>query len=160
MRVLRAAAWAAALSGIPSTVHALATGRDPLEAVYAAGTILLPHETRRLRLAAAAVPVHLALSVGWTVVLDRAGARGARQGAISGLAIAALDLGLVGRHYPRIRALPVLPQIADHAAFGAVACSLLRRQSAAATPQPTVSYTSAVERSASAARRSTSVNGF
>lgn len=127
MRVLRAAAWAAALSGIPSTAHALATGRDPLEAVYAAGTILLPRETRRLRLAGAAVPVHLALALGWTVLLDRAGARSAGRGAVAGLAIAALDLGLAGRRYPRIRALPVLPQLADHAAFGAIAGSLLRR---------------------------------
>ena len=53
MRVLRAAAWAAALSGIPSTAHALATGRDPLEAAYAAGTIVLPRETRPERLLAA-----------------------------------------------------------------------------------------------------------
>ncbi|MGH3071454.1 MAG: hypothetical protein ACRDNB_04175 [Gaiellaceae bacterium] len=128
MRVLRAAAWAAGLSGIPSTAHALATGRDPLEAVHAAGTILLPGETRPLRLAAAAVPVHLALSLAWTIVLDRAGVRGAARGALAGLAIAAIDLGVAGRRIPRIRALPVLPQIADHAAFGAVAGRLLSRR--------------------------------
>ena len=126
MRVLRAAAWAAALSGIPSTVHALATGRDPLEAVHAAGTILLPRETRPLPLLAAAVPVHLALTLGWTLVLDRAHIRDAHRGALAGLAIAALDLGVVGRRYPRVRALPLLPQLADHAAFGAVAARLLR----------------------------------
>jgi hypothetical protein len=126
MRVLRAAAWAAALSGIPSTAHAVATGRDPLEAVYAAGTILLPRETRPLRLAAAAIPVHLALSLGWTIVLDRARARGAGRGAVAGLAIAALDLGVLARRLPRVAALPLLPQVADHAAFGAVAGRLLR----------------------------------
>lgn len=125
MRVLRAAAWAAALSGIPSTAHALATGRDPLEAVYAAGTILLPGETRPGRLLAAAVPVHLALSLGWTVVLDLAGVRGTGRGALAGVAIAAVDLGIGGRRYPRVRALPLLPQLADHAAFGAVAGRLL-----------------------------------
>ena len=125
MRVLRAAAWAAALSGIPSTAHALATGRDPLEAAYAAGTILLPGETRPQRLLAAAVPVHLGISIAWTVALDRAGVRGAARGAVAGLAIAALDLGLVGRRFPRIRALPVVPQLADHAAFGAIAAAML-----------------------------------
>ena len=125
MRVLRAAAWAAVLSGIPSTVHALASGRDPLEPTLAAGSILLPREARRARLVAAAVPVHVALSLGWTVVLDRAGVRGTRAGAAAGLAIAALDLGVVGRRIPRIRALPLLPQVADHAAFGAVAGKLL-----------------------------------
>jgi hypothetical protein len=125
LRVLRAACAAAALSGIPSTAHALATGRDPLEAAVAAGTILLPRETRPVRLLAAAVPVHLGLSLWWTVVLDRAGVRGARAGAVTGLAIAALDLGVVGRRFPRIRALPLAPQLADHAAFGAIAGILL-----------------------------------
>ena len=125
MRVLRAAAAAAALSGTPSTAHALLTGRDPLEATLAAGTVLFRGETRRWRLVAAAVPVHLALSLGWTVVLDRAGVRGARAGALAGLGIAALDLGVVGRRYPRVRALPLLPQLADHVAFGAIAGLLL-----------------------------------
>ena len=125
MSVIRAAAWAAALSGIPSTVHALATGRDPLEAALAAGSVLLPHETSRAKLAAAAVPVHLALSLGWTLALDRARVRTARAGALAGLAIAALDLGVAGRAFPRVRALPLGPQLADHAAFGAIAARLL-----------------------------------
>jgi hypothetical protein len=125
MRVVRAALWAAALSGAPSTLHALAAGRDPLEAVTAAGSIVLPHETRRAALVAAAVPVHLALSLGWTIALDRAGVHTVRGGALAGLAIAALDLGLLGGRYPRVRALPLVPQLADHAAFGAIAAKLL-----------------------------------
>jgi hypothetical protein len=124
-RRLRAGLAAALLSGIPSTAHALLTGRDPLEATLAAGSILLPGETRRGRLLAAAVPVHLAVSLGWTVVLDRAGVRGSRAGALAGLGIAALDLGVAARRIPRVRALPLLPQLADHAAFGAVAGHLL-----------------------------------
>jgi hypothetical protein len=128
MRVLRAAAAAAVLSGIPSTVHSLASGRDPLEPTLAAGSVLLPREQRPLRLLAAAVPVHLALSLGWTLALDRAGVRGARAGALAGLAIAALDLGMVGRRFPRVRALPLLPQLADHAVFGAVTAALLRER--------------------------------
>jgi hypothetical protein len=127
MRVLRAAAWAAALSGIPSTAHALATGRDPLEAASAAGTIVLPRETSRARLLAAGVATHVAISLGWTVVLDRTGIRGARRGTLAGVAIAALDLGVAGGRFPHIRALPVLPQLADHAAFGAIAGRLLQR---------------------------------
>ncbi len=127
MRVLRAAVWAAALSGTPSTLHALATGRDPLEAVYAAGTILLPGETRPQRLLAAALPVHLGISIAWTVVLDRAGVRGAARGSVAGVAIAALDLGVAGRHFPRIRRLPLGAQLADHALFGAITGLLLQR---------------------------------
>jgi hypothetical protein len=125
-RALRAGAVAAVVSGAPSTVHALATGRDPLEATLAAGSLLLPGETRRVPLLAAAVPVHLTLSLGWAVVLDRAGIRGARAGAVAGLAIAALDLGLVGRRFPRLRALPLWPQVADHVAYGAVVGAGLR----------------------------------
>ena len=115
------------LSGIPSTVHALATRRDPLEAAVAAGSVLLPGEASRVRLVAAAVPVHLALSVGWTLALDRAGVRTARGGALAGLAIAGLDLGVGGYAFPRVRALPLAPQLADHAAFGAIAGLLLGR---------------------------------
>ena len=106
-------------------MHALATGRDPLEAVLAAGAVVLPRETSRGKLAAAAVPVHLALSFGWTLVLDRAGVRTARGGALAGVAIAALDLGIASRMFPRVRALPLGPQLADHAAFGAIAARLL-----------------------------------
>ena len=131
MRVLGTAAWAAALSGIPSTAHALATGRDPFEATCAAGTILLPQETGRRRLLAAAVPVHLGISLFWTAVLRRAGVRGARRGAVAGLAIAAVDLGVVGRRFPRISALPLAPQLADHAAFGAIAGLLLAKDARA-----------------------------
>jgi hypothetical protein len=125
MRVLRAAAAAAAFSGIPSTLHALATGRDPLEAALAAGSVLLPHETSRAKLVAAAVPVHLALSLGWAIGLERAGLRSAGRGALAGLAIGAVDLSLAGRVLPRIHALPLLPQLADHAAYGAVVGHLL-----------------------------------
>ena len=106
-------------------MHALATGRDPLEAVLAAGAVVLPRETSRVKLAAAAVPVHLALSLGWTLALDRAGVRSARSGALAGLAIAALDLGVAACAFPRVRALPLGPQLADHAVFGAVAGRLL-----------------------------------
>ena len=115
------------LSGAPSTLHALATGRDPLEAALAAGSILLPRETRRRRLLAAAVPVHLALSLGWALALDRAEVRSARRGALAGLAIGVVDLSLAARVLPRIHALPVLPQLADHAAYGAVAGHVLGR---------------------------------
>ena len=125
---LAAGAWAAVLSGVPSTLHALATGRDPLEATKAAGSILLPGERRTLPLVAAAVPVHLALSLGWALVLARLGVRGPLSGAAAGLAIAALDLGVAGRAVPRVQALPLGPQLLDHAAFGAIVGARLARR--------------------------------
>ena len=125
---LAAGAVAAIPSGLPSTVHALLTGRDPLEATAAAGSILLPREERTPVLVAAAVPVHLALSLGWGVVLARTLRRPTvPRGIAAGLAIAALDL-VVGRRFPRVRGLPLLPQLADHAAYGAVAAAVLRRR--------------------------------
>jgi hypothetical protein len=127
---LQAAGWAALLSGAPSTLHALATGRDPLAATVSAGSILLPGETRRIRLLAAAVPVHLALSLGWAIALDRCGVRGAGRGALAGLAIGVVDLSIAARLLPRIRALPLVPQLADHVAYGAVAGYVLERSRA------------------------------
>ena len=125
---VRAGLIAAIVSGAPSTLHALATGRDPLEATFAAGSILLPGETRHGRLLAAAVPVHLLISLGWALVLAATlpRRRTTLWGAAAGLGIAALDLGVVGRRFERIHALSVLPQIADHVAYGAVVGAVLR----------------------------------
>ena len=125
---LAAGAVAAVLSGAPSTLHALATRTSPFEATRAAGTLLAPRERRPLVLAAAAVPVHLALSLGWGValaaVLPRR--RTVAWATLAGLVIAALDLGVVGRRHPRIRALPVLAQVADHVAYGMTVGVVLR----------------------------------
>ncbi len=111
-------------AGVPSTAYALATRRSPIEATVAAGTLVLPGESRPVVLIAAALPVHAALSVGWAGVLaamlPARPSRGvaAAIGAAAGLVIAAVDLGLVGRRFPRIRALPMPPQVADHVAYG------------------------------------------
>src|SRR5688500_1486843 len=125
---IAAGACGAILGGAPSTAYALAMGRDPLEATKAAGAIMLPHETRTLPLLAAAVPVHVALCLGWAFALERAGMRGIRRGAAAGLAIAALDLGIAGRRPPRVRASPLGPQLADHVAFGVVVGLVLNRR--------------------------------
>ena len=47
------------------------------------------------------------------------------QGVGAGLAIAAFDLGTIGRTFPRIRSLPLAPQVADHALYGAVVARVL-----------------------------------
>jgi hypothetical protein len=98
-----------------------------MAAAYAAGAMALPHERRRALLFLAAVPVHAALSVGWAELLAAVLPRGrtAVWGALAGLGIAALDLGLIGRRFPRVRALPQLPQVADHVAYGATVGTVL-----------------------------------
>ncbi len=135
---LLAGAVASVLAGVPSTAYALATGRPLLEAAAAAGSIVLPGERRTAVLVVAAVPVHLALSLGWAqaiaAVLPR---RRPVLGAVGcGLAIAALDLGVVGRRLPRIRALPQVPQWLDHVAYGASVGLVLRARRGPTPPGP------------------------
>ncbi len=95
--------------------------------MWAAGSLLLGAERRRDRLLAAAVATHLAVSLGWALVLSRAlpDRRAIPLGALAGLAIAGLDLGIIGRHLPRVRALPQLPQLADHLTYGATVAAVL-----------------------------------
>jgi hypothetical protein len=130
---LVAGAVAAVVSGVPSSTWALATGRSLTEGALAAGSLLLPGEGRTTVLAVAAVPVHLTLSLGWAsviaAILPRR--RPVAWAALAGLGIAVLDLGVIGRRFPRIRALPQPPQVADHLAFGAtvgVVLDLRRRR--------------------------------
>ena len=128
---LVAGAVAAVASGLPSTLVTVARGEDLLEGGRAAGSLLLPRERRTLPLLAAAIPVHLVLSLGWAVVLERAIPRGRERagGVLAGLAIAALDLGVIGRRLPRIRALPQARQWADHVAYGlAIGAVLAQRR--------------------------------
>lgn len=126
--VLKASAVAGTVSGIPSTVYGLLFTQDPLEPTLAAGSLLLPYEDSRTKLIAAAVPVHTALSICWTIALSALLPRRRPMlwGAAFGAAIAALDLGFGGRVYPRIRQLPIAPQVLDHVVFGAVAGKRLR----------------------------------
>jgi len=141
VRAARAGAVAAVVSGIPSTVHALLTGRDVLAATRAAGT-LLPGRRDRPGVAAGLI-AHVAVSAGWTCVLAAAARRhrlGAGGGTVAGLAIAALDLGIAARAYPAVRDLPRGPQILDHLVFGAVTGALLDRPQR--TAQGTTSTTS------------------
>ncbi len=127
---LIAGAIAGVVSGAPSTAHALATGGDPLEAAKAAGAMLLPRETGGARLLLAAVPVHAAISLGWGVILARTLPRKSTAwGVLAGLAIAVLDLGIASRRFPRVNALPVVPQVIDHLAYGATVGFVLRRLS-------------------------------
>jgi hypothetical protein len=118
----RAGAVAAVLSGLPSTTHALVRRRSLLESTRAAGTVI-----GRPTLAGGAA-VHVAVSAGWTVVLWRTlpARRPVMVGALAGAAIAALDLGVLARRFPAIAALPTVPQVADHIAFGVLVALGLR----------------------------------
>jgi hypothetical protein len=118
--VAGALAWA--VSGLPSTLHAAAGGRDLLAPVRAAGTLLVPAGSSTPALLVAGALAHTGLSLGWAALLSfTLPARlTVPAGAGAGLAIAAFDLGVVGRRYPAVAGLPLLPQVADHVAFGTV----------------------------------------
>ena len=129
--VLAAGRIAAVVSGVPSTAHAILTRQSPLDASLAAGTLLLGDEEQRAsRLLPAAATAHIALSLGWALVLAvlLPRRRPATWAAGAGLAIAALDLGVVGRRFPRIRALALAPQIADHVVYAVTVAVVLRRR--------------------------------
>jgi hypothetical protein len=111
----------AVVGGIPSTCHALATHRDVLEATRAAATIVVPADTRPGQLLVAGALVHGAISLGWALVLARLlpPRHPTVAGALAGLGIGALDLGIAQRAVPPVAALPLVPQLADHVVFGA-----------------------------------------
>jgi hypothetical protein len=131
---LQAGAVAGVVSGVPSTLHALWHHGGVLTAARAAGALLGEPRLGRGLL------VHTTLSLGWGVAL--AAVLPARHrvatGTLAGVVIAALDLGIVGRHLPEIRSLPGAPQVLDHVAFGLAAGTALshlsRRQRRGATP--------------------------
>jgi hypothetical protein len=128
---------------MPSTAWSLIRRDDPLEGGRAAGAIVLPHERRTAVLLAAATPLHLAIAMGWAAVMAIALPRGREPawGVVGGMAIATLDLALIGRRIPSIAALPQGRQWADHAAYGlSVGLVLRARRSRRAAPpsrQPT-----------------------
>jgi hypothetical protein len=113
------AAWA--LSGAPSTLLALARGDDVLGPSIAAGTLVPGRRDRPGLLAGLAA--HTAVSTVWAPLVATATRRRRHPvllGAVAGVAIAALDLGVIAKRYPAVAALPQGPQWADHVAFGAV----------------------------------------
>jgi hypothetical protein len=111
-----AAVAAGVLSGAPSTAHAVATRRSVLASTRAAGTVLARPTLPR------GVLAHIVITSWWTVVLAAVLPRRRTPiwGAAAGLAIGALDLGIARRRLPAIAALPRVPQLLDHVAFGAI----------------------------------------
>lgn len=122
-----AAAAAAALSGIPSTVYAWFIGGDLMEATRAAGAMLIPPNSSDFELFWSAALVHSTVSLFWatvlTAVLPRR--RTLLWALVAAAGIAVLDLRVIGRLFPEIHALAFWPQFADHLAWGAVAGAAL-----------------------------------
>ena len=120
---------AGTLGGLPSILHAIVTRRDPVEAVRAAGTLVASEDDAPGRLLAAGLVAHPVVSAAWALVLVPMLARRDRPvlvGACLGLAIGGLDRAIAVRGFPRLAALPLVPQLADHAAYGALVGLVVR----------------------------------
>jgi hypothetical protein len=118
------------LSGAPSIAITIARREDVLASTRAVGEVVLPRTRNGTALLLAGGVAHVAVSLGWGVVL--AGVLPRRRtvfaGVVAGLGIAALDLGVIGRRLPSIRALEPIPQVLDHLAYGAVVGAALSRR--------------------------------
>lgn len=130
---MEATVLAATLSGAPSTLHALIEGRTlrsaaryVYDATRAVGTLVPPGRPGFVRGAL----VHLAISMLCGEALARTLPREHRTewGAAAGLVIGAVNVGVIGRSFPAIRSLPLVPQLADNVMFGAVFAMTLDRR--------------------------------
>ena len=127
--ILRGAAVASVASGVPSSAYALLCGRDPrtqgLAATRAIGTLVWPGTPGLVRGALAHGAISLVVSGALGVTLPRR--HSITLGALAGLAIGWVNLGMIApRRYPVIAALPLGPQLADNAAFGAIFAAAAR----------------------------------
>ncbi len=127
---------ATVFSGIPSTVHALLVGTDPLEATKAAGLMILPAPSPLTHLVAAAAVVHGAVSTFWAALF---GAMLPRRrvlawAVVGSAAVALLDLKIIAPlWFPSVAALSFWPQFADHLAWGALLGATLWKRSTTST---------------------------
>ena len=124
---------AAALSGAPSTLHAFVKRRSLrsaavyiYDATRAVGTLVPPGRPGFGR----GLVVHVAISLLCGEALARTLPRDHRAGwgAAAGLAIGVVNVGVIGRSFPAIRALPLVPQLADNMMFGTVFAVALDRR--------------------------------
>jgi hypothetical protein len=120
-------AWLAAtlLSGIPSTLYALLTGRDLLEATRAAAA-MFPLSGNVF---ADAALVHASVSLFWALVLAFVlpRRRVLAWSVVASIAIGVLDLRLIAPLlFPEVAALDFWPQMADHLMWGMCFGGVLR----------------------------------
>jgi hypothetical protein len=121
------------LSGTPSVVHALVSRRSlagaaryGVEATRAIGTLVPPGRAGLVRGATVHGAISLVVAEGLGAMLPRE--QSILLGAIAGLGVGVLTLGIVARRwFPELAALPLGGQLADNAAFGAVFAAVADR---------------------------------
>jgi hypothetical protein len=132
-RVIEATLLAATISGLPSTLHAAIKRRSlraaanyVYDATRAVGTLVPPSRPGFGR----GLVVHLAISMlcGETLARTLPRDHAVEWGAAYGLVIGVINVGVIGRSFPAIRDLPLVPQIADNVMFGTVFAAALDRR--------------------------------
>ena len=132
-RVIEATLVAAAFSGLPSTLRAFIKQRSLRSAavsVYdttrAVGTLVPPGRPSFGR----GVVVHLVISMlcGETLARTLPRDHSAEWGAAAGFLIGVINVGVIGRPFPAISGLPLVPQLADNVMFGMVFALVLDRR--------------------------------
>jgi len=88
------------------------------DATCAVGTLVPPGRPGFIRGAV----VHFGISIVCGEALARVlpESNSVSWGAAAGLALGVVNVGVIGRRFPAIKALPLIPQLADNLAFGAV----------------------------------------
>ena len=122
---VRAGLFAAVFSGAPSTVIGLVRNENLLASTEAVGEVALAGRGDRIARLITGSLAHFLISLFWARVLavslrDRDVRDALVLGAAGGLAIAGLDLAVIGRRLPAIRALPGDSLLVDHVAYGAL----------------------------------------
>jgi hypothetical protein len=122
-RIMRAAVVAGALSGTPSTLEAFRHQRDfrsvatyVWDATCAVGTLVPPGRPGFIR--GALVHAGISAMCGEALARTVPERRSLVWGAGAGLAIGVINVRVIGRRFPAIAALPLVPQLADNVAFG------------------------------------------
>jgi hypothetical protein len=124
---------AATFSGLPSTLHAVIKRRSlrsaatyVYDATRAVGTLVSPARPAFGR----GLVVHLAISMlcGETLARTLPRDHSAEWGAAAGFVIGVINVGVIGRSFPAISGLPLVPQLADNVMFGTVFALVLDRR--------------------------------
>lgn len=123
--MLYASAVASALSGAPSTAYAMATTRSRTattdyvrDATTRIGVLMPPFRPGFARGAAAHVVISALAGEALGRALPRRHSVG--WGAVAGLLMGVVNVGVIGRRIPAIAELPLAPQLADNVAFGMI----------------------------------------